>query len=505
MSQVFGRPSRRRWRWSGALFLLVVLTLVPAAGEAAGADAANAAQKKDIGALRALVQRRIDVNAVQPDGTTALHWAVVWNNEEAISLLLRAGADVKARNRYGATPLSEAVSAGRAAMVESLLKAGADPKALTTDEGETVLMTAARAGNADVVRLLLERGADVNAREKYKGQTALMWAAAERHPAVVTLLLERGADWKVRSFDRETKVPRLSAASSISPIARGGFPALSFAAREGDIESARVMLDGGVDINYGDVDNTSALVVAIMNKQYSFARFLLDRGADVNIAGGYGRTALYALIDIRNEDYSALPNRKTEDPLPTQELLKALLDRGVNVNAALTANLPGRSGMDSGDTTLTVGTTPLMRAARAGDTAVIRLLLEKGADPTLATKDGTTAVMFAAGVGYRDKNTRGTERDALAAVKILADAGLDLRRVNSRGETALHGATDRGADSVVQFLVERGADLNVKTKQGFTPLDVAMGKSSLIQLPVPKPTTVVLLRKLGGLEGKDVK
>ena len=497
--------STRRWRCSGAQFLVVVLTLVPAIGEAAGADAASAAQEKDIGALRALVQRRIDVNAVQPDGTTALHWAVVWNNDEAISLLLRAGADVKARNRYGATPLSEAVSGGSAAMVESLLKAGADPKTLTTDDGETVLMTAARAGNADVVRLLMERGADVNAREKYKGQTALMWAAAERHPAVVKLLLERGADWKVRSFDRETKVPRLSAASSISPIARGGFPALSFAAREGDIESARVMLDHGVDINYGDVDNTSALVVAIMNKQYSFARFLLDRGADASIAGGYGRTPLYALIDIRNEDYSALPNRKTEDPLPTLELFKALLDRGVNVNAALTANLPGRSGMDSGDTTLTAGTTPLMRAARAGDTAVIHLLLEQGADPTPATKDGSTAVMFAAGVGYRDKNTRGTERDALAAVRILVDADPDLHRVNSRGETALHGATDRGADSVVQFLVERGADLNVKTKQGFTPLDVAMGKSSLAQLPIPKPTTVALLRKLGGLEGKDVK
>src|SRR5262249_46168784 len=155
---------------------------------------------------------------------------------------------------------------------------------------------------------------------------------------------------------------------------------------------------------------------------------------------------------------------KSEDPLPTLDLFKTLLDRGANVNAALTANLPGRSGMDSGDTTLDSGTTPLMRAARAGDTAVIRLLLEKGADPKLLTKDGNTAVMFAAGVGYRDKNTRGSERDALDAVKILVDAGLDVHTVNSRGETALHGAADRGADSIVQFLVERGAELNVKTK-----------------------------------------
>ena len=210
------------------------------------------------------------------------------------------------------------------------------------------------------------------------------------------------------------------------------------------------------------------------------------------------------IVDIRNEDWSALPEPQDRGSASEHwSIVKALLARGANVNAALTANLPGRSGMDAGDTTLGAGTTPLMRAARAGDTAVIRLLLEHGADPKLATKDGNTALMFAAGVGYRDKNTRGTERDALEAVKIFVDAGLDLHQANTRGETALHGAADRGADTIVQFLVDRGADLNVKTKQGFTPLDVAMGKSSLIQLPVPKPTTVALLRKLGGLEGKD--
>jgi len=482
-----------------------LLLLTPAIAFAGATDAADAAQKKDLSALRALVQRKADVNAAQPDGTTALHWAVMWNNDEAVSLLIRAGANVKVANRYGATPLSEAVTGGSTAMVDALLKAGADAKTLTTADGETVLMTAARAGNLDVVRLLVERGADVNAREKYKGQTALMWAAAERHPAVVKLLLDRGADWKVRSFDRETKIPKLSAASSITPIPRGGFPALAFAAREGDIETARVMLDAGVDINYGDVDNTTALVVAIMNKQYTCAKFLIDLGADVNIAGSYGRTPLYAIIDMRNEDYSALPNRKTEDPLPTIDILKALVDRHANLEATLTAFLPGRSGMDFGDTTLGPGTTPLMRAARAGDTAAIRVLLDSGADPKRTTRDGNTAFMFAAGVGYRDKNTRGSEPNALESVKMLLATGADVRQKNSRDETALHGAADRGADTIVQLLVDRGAELNVKSKQNFTPLDVAMGKSSLLQLPVPKPTTVALLKKLGALEAKDVK
>jgi len=492
-------------RWNRSWLLILLCIILPGAAFSAGLNAADAAQQNDKEALRALLKQRGDVNTAQPDGTTALHWAAHWNDEESVDLLLRAGANAKAMNRYGATPLSEAVVAGSGKMIEALLRAGADPKTLTTKDGETVLMTAARAGNVDAVKILLDHGADVNARETYKGQTALMWAASERHPEVVKLLMAHGADWKVRSIDRETKPPKLSAASSISPIARGGFSALSFAAREGDIESARAMLDAGVDINYGDVDNTTALVVSIVNKQYTFAKFLLDRGADPNVVGGYGRTALYAIVDIRNEDWSTLPNRKSEDPLPSLDIVKALLDRGVNLNAGLTAPLPGRSGMDSGDTSLDSGTTPLMRAARTGDAAVMRLLLAKGADPKLTTKEGNTALMFAAGIGYRDKNTRGSESEALEALKVSLEAGLSLTQANSRGETALHGAASRGADTIVQFLVDHGADLNAKTRQGFTPLDIALGKASAAQLPVPLVSTVELLRKLGGHEGDPPK
>jgi ankyrin repeat protein len=484
----------------------VVLT---ATGYAGSGGAADAVEHRDTGTLRSLINQRADVNAPQPDGTTALHWAAHWNDLESVNLLLGAGANAKAANRYGATPLSEAAALGNAAMIEALLKAGADPKTLTTADGETVLMTAARAGNADAVKVLLDHGADVNARESYKGQTALMWAAAEHHPEVVKLLLAHGADWKVVSFDRETKLPKLSAASSVTPFARGGVTAFLFAAREGDIESARVMLDAGVDINQADVDGTNGLVFSIMNQHYSFARFLLERGADPNRLDIKGRGALYAVVDIRNEDYSAMPSRKEDDPLPSLEIVKDLLAHGANPNVQLTKNLPGRSGMDSGDTTLDEGATPLMRAARAGDSAVMRLLLDKGADPKLTTKEGNTALMFAAGVGYRDKNTRGSESEALEALKVALALGLDLNQANTRGETALHGAALRGAGTIVQFLVEHGAKLDATTKQGFTPLDVAMGKNSFAGLPVPHDSTVALLRKLGGVEGKpeakDVK
>lgn len=487
--------------------VLLIAAATPLGAVGAGATVspaspvADAAERHDVATLRSLVNRHANVNAPQPDGTTALLWAVHWNDADAVRLLLRAGADPRAANRFGASPLSEAAGAGNAQLVAALLDAGADAKALSTADGETVLMTAARAGNPEAVRLLLDHGADVNAREHYKGQTALMWAAAERHADVVKLLLAHGADWRVRDFDRETKPPKLSAASSISPIPRGGFAALLFSAREGDIPTATAMLDAGVDINYGDVDSTSPLVVAIMNKRFTFAKFLIDRGADVNIADASGRTALYAITDIRNEDYSALPNRPLDDPMPSLDVVKALLEHGAKTDAALTRPLPGRSGMDAGDTTLGAGSTPLMRAARAGDHEVMRLLLAKGADPKLTTRDGNDALMLAAGIGYRDKNTHGSEGDALEAVKVAIAAGLDIHAKNKRGETPLHGAAFRGADSIVQFLIGQGADINVVSNQGYTPLDEAMGKSVVGQLPVPHESTVALLRKAGGKEG----
>jgi uncharacterized protein len=480
---------------------LCVLLLSSFAAFAASSPVADAVQNRDTAALQVLLKQHASVNAAQPDGTTALHWAAHWNDAETAGLLLKAGADAKAVNQYGATPLSEAAALGNATIIEQLLKAGADPNTRTTADGETVLMTSARAGNLDAVKALLDHGADVNVKEAYRGQTALMWAAAERHADVVSLLLQHGADWKVQSSFRETKIPKLSTASSISPISRGGLTAFLFAAREGDIATAKAMLDAQVDINQTDVDGTSGLVVSIMNKQYTFAKFLLDRGADPNVTDVKGRAALYAAIDMRNEDWSALPMRKEQDPLPSMDLIKAILAHGANLNARLTHNLPGRSGMDYGDVALDEGTTPFMRAARSGDTATMQILLQAGADPKLVTKDGNNALLFAAGVGYRDKQTQGTDSQALDALKLCMDQGLDLSTTNGKGETALHGAANRGSDLLVKFLVEHGAKLDVKSKAGFTPLDIALGKDSFGALPVPHDSTVALLRSLGGAEG----
>jgi ankyrin repeat protein len=421
-----------------------------------------------------------DINAPEPDGTTPLHWAVRADDLAKVNQLLAAGADVKAANRYGVTPLYLACQNANAAIIERLLKAGADPDAVTT-EGETALMTVARTGVVEAARVLLDHGAKVDAREEWHGQTALMWAVNEQHPAMVKELIAHGADVnaasKVNTWERQnTAEPR----EKWLPL--GGLTPLLFAARQGCVECEQILLEAGAKINTTDPEGVSPVLIAIINGHYDAAAFLLNKGADPNLADETGRTALFSAVDFNTMPASNRPPPKViENQVSSLDLIKLLLDKGANVNAQLKKQQPYRAKLDRGqDTMLTTGTTPLLRAAKAADLPAMRLLLAKGADAKLATRTGINPLMAAAGLGSKEEDATGrfkTEAEAIEAIQLCLDAGVDINAANGQGQTALHAAALKGYDKVVQFLADHGANLSAKDKQGKSPLDAALGQA----------------------------
>jgi len=466
----------------------------------------DAAKNRDAESVRALLKQHVDVNAPEVDGTTALHWAAHWGDLETVDLLLKEGANVTALNRYGATPLSEAVRIGSGALIEKLLQAGADPNTLATAQAETVLMMASRDGNTEAVKVLLAHGAEVSAKENFRGQTALMWAAAEGHADIVSLLAAHGADLNVRSYDRDTSMPKMEAGTPAAPIARGGLTALLFAARQGQMDAARALLDAKADINAVDSDGNNALTLSILNTHYDLAQMLIDRSADPNIAAKNGRTALYSAVEMHDVDWSPRPAHKETDHATSMDIIHALLDHKANVNAQLTAPAPiQKHAQDMGDRSMAAGATPFTRAARSADLELMHLLLDKGADPKLVGKDNQTALMVAAGVAWND-HIKGTEAEALEAVKLCVSLGLDVNAATDKGETALHGAAHRGADTIAKYLIDNGANVKARNKRGFTALDLAMGKGGYAGGPGPvHETTAALIRQAGGEPGQEIK
>jgi ankyrin repeat protein len=428
---------------------------------------------------RALLAARVDVNARQADGTTALHWAVHRGDVELVQQLIQAGADVKVMNRFGATPLGEAAIAGDTAMLASLLKAGADVNAAGAD-GQTPLMAVARTGNVESARLLIERGADVNRREGWLGQTALMWASAENLPAMVKELAARGGDVNARSTVHDW-ARDVTAEPRRKYMPRGGWTPLLFAAREGALDAASTLLDAGAEVNLQDPDLVPPLVMAIVNGHYDVAKLLVEHRADVNLADRWGRAALWAVVDMHTPAVSGRPAVVESESVDSTELLDVLLAAGADVNAQLVLFPPYRSLADRGnDNLLTIGATPLVRAAKAGDLVVMRKLLAKGADVHVATADGITPLLAAAGVGSRDSDTRGrykTQAEAVEAVRLLLAAGASVDDADNRGQTAVHGAAFWGFNDLVRLLAERGARLDAKDRQGKTPVDSAMGRA----------------------------
>jgi ankyrin repeat protein len=478
----------------------------------AGSDAADAAMKNNRDGLRALIDKKADVTAAQADSTTALHWVARWDDLEMADLLIRAGADVKAANRDGATPLFLASQNGSAAMIEKLLKAGADVNAPILSHGETALMMAARSGTVAAVKVLLDHGAQVNAKDNLRGTTAMMWAAEQGHTAVLQLLAERGADLAAQSKVL-TPVARRGlgyerggrAVGGSVPLGapKGGLTALLFAARQGALDCVQLLVKAGADVNQASVDGSSPLLVAVQNGYYGIASFLLERGANPNLANNKGWTPLYLAVKNRNTETTAIPGPSTDGAL---EFITTLLDRGANPNLRIKNDTEVHQAM----TALWLkeaGATPLLRAALSGDLPVVRLLLAHGADPMIPTFDHTTTLMVASGVGWAEGTIREyTEDQTLEVVKLLLGLGSEVNAANDHGITALHGAAYKGANRVVQFLVDHGADLAAKDKGedfGFgvssvhmTPLNWAEGVPIGMSSAIAHNDTVALMARL---------
>jgi ankyrin repeat protein len=463
--------------------ILLLLAGGPAMAQS-GAPLADAAEKQDRAKLGALLKQGADVNALQADGMTALHWAVHHDDLPTTTLLLRAGANVKAANRYAVTPLSLACTNGNTDIVELLLKAGADPNT-NLRGGETALMTAARTGKTGPVKALLARGADVNAKDR-KGQTALMWAAADGHADVVKTLIDAGADFR-------------------KPVP-SGFTPLLFAAREGRIEVVRVLLKAGADANeaiqakkrvpLGPKPGTSALHMAVENGHFELAIALVKAGADPNDQRpGYAVLHMISWVrkPSRGDDEEGNPPPNGSGKLTSLEFVKELVALGAKVN------LQHKQGVTNRGVLGRTAATPFLAAASTADVPLMKTLLDLGADPTVPNARRTTPLMAAAGVGVgAPEEAPGTEPGVLEAVEFLVKLGADVNAVDDDNETAMHGAAYRNHPKVVQLLADKGAKVEVwnrKNKTGLTPVVIAEGHRPGLNFR-PDPETVAALHRV---------
>ena len=463
--------------------MLFVVFVVHSVLLAAAAPLIDAVKAGDKAAALALIEKRVDVNAPEPDGTTALHWAAHNGDVDLVQRLIRAGANVKAVNAFGATPMSEAAVLADPVLFSALLEAGASVESPNAD-GQTALMVVARTSRVDAARLLIQRGANVNAVEKWRGQTALMWAAAQSQPAMVRALIAAGAHVDARATVNDWGRQVTAEPRAIYRPA-GGLTPLLYAAREGCVDCAAALVDGGADINLPDPENISPLLLAVINMRFDAAALLIERGANPNHIDFWGRAPLYAAVDLNTIPRGGRPDRPVLDKTTALQVIERLLEAGANPNAQLKLPPPFRNvGNDRGlDGILTTGTTPLLRAAKALDAPAIRALLGKGADLSLANSRGITPLMAAAGLGSVDADTRGfylsddTQQRSIDSLTLLLKAGGDINAKDTRGLSPLHEAARWGWNDVVRFLVDNGADLTAKDNRGNTPVDSALGKA----------------------------
>jgi ankyrin repeat protein len=565
----------RRTLTTGLSICAVVALGLCARTHAAPIDAAafvEAAMNGNREAVRALLKDGADVNTTQADGMTALHWAAQKGDVELANVLLYASANVKATTRIGGyTPLLIASKNGDAAMIGALTKAGADPNA-TTVNGTTPLMLASASGKPAAVTTLLERGAAVNARESVKGETALTFAAAFGRADVIRVLVAHGADVTATTnavdlagFAKEEQ-ERLAAergnnggqaggrggpqaggrggapqGPQIAGVNRqynytelvgswGGLAPMHLAARQGEIESVKALVEAGADLNQrGAGDPVTPLLIATMNGHFDLAKYMLDKGADPNLAQNSGVAPLYAALNCQWAAKALYPQPRAYEQQHASylDLMQALLDKGADPNARLTKKVWyaqydfDQSGVDES------GATPFWRAAYAADVEAMTLMLKYGADPNITTMrsagrvrvgdvtrdvqdvsplppvavggPGVSALLAASGVGYGEGFAANHHRFApsgmLAAVKYLVEElHADVNARDHDGNSAIHNAAARGDNEMILYLVSKGADPKFVNREGKTTVDMANGP---VQRISPFPDTIKLLEGLG--------
>jgi ankyrin repeat protein len=474
--------------------LFVVIAGLAVGSSALAVELIDAARRNDAAAVSGELQRGADANSRAADGTTALHWAVYNDDADLVARLIEAGADVNAVNKFGSTPLSEAAVVGNAAVVEQLVEAGAEVDALGKD-GQTALMILARGGNVAAARVLLEHGADVNIKEAWREQTALIWAAAQKQPQMIRLLLEHGADPNARSKPNDWQ-RQISAERRRQYRPFGGLTALMYAGREGCVECARALIEGGADPDLSGYRNVTPLIMALENFHFDFAAYMIEAGASMDVWDWWGRTPLYMAVDMNTLTAAGRSDLPSTDETTGLQLIEQILAAGANPNVQIKIQPPYRESSDRGcDSMLNTGTTPLLRAAKTFDAAAMRLLLAHGARHDLPNRDGVTPLMAAAGYGSVECDIRGygpgiphyltsdVEEKSIEALQVLLDAGADVHALTTAGgrrgpgQTALFGAAFWGWNDVVSFLVSKGARIDVADPEGRTPIDAALGRA----------------------------
>ena len=458
----------------------LAVALIAVGAQAAPGTVVEAVKANDGATALGLIKGKADVNAAESDGTTALHYAVYHDDVPLVDALLKAGAKAQVANRYGSTPLLEAAVRGNPVVIEKLVKAGADVN-VGNGDGQTALMILARTSNIAAAKILIGHGANVNVTEHWHDQTPLMWAAAESQPEMMKLLLDHGAKPDTRALLNHW-ARMVTAEPRAQQREVGGLTALLYATRQGCLECVKLLVEKHADINLPDPEGITPLLMAVQNFHFDVGGYLVSKKANVNTWDWWGRTPLWAAVDLNTIPHGGRPDQPSLDNTTSVKMIEILLDAGANPNPQLKLFPPYRAvGPDRGaDLMLTMGATPLLRAAKAGDAAAVKLLLEHGANPNLPNIQGITPLMAAAGLGSNEIDTRGrfkTQPDLIASIDLLVKAGADVNAHDNNGQTALHGAALFGYDEVIKDLVAHNADVNVKDKKGMTPLDSAMGRA----------------------------